>query len=89
MINILVDLHIIEGILTFETDSITERATKYYHCYFENNKIDTQRYNASLKYYYKDSKRIDSYVNEAVIKRLSIIEGEIDRKAMMSSDVIK
>ncbi|MDL2227314.1 DUF4296 domain-containing protein [Bacteroidales bacterium OttesenSCG-928-K03] len=85
VINILVDHHIIEGIIAYENTkkpNTPKYATKYFNCYFEINNIDKARYDTSLVYYYHDAIDIANVVNEDVVNRLSVIEAEIDKLIM-------
>ena len=82
VVNILIDMHIIEGMISYENTmrpSSAEYATKYFTCYFDVNNIDKARYDTSLLYYYHDPMDIGKVVNENIVNRLSVIEAEIDK----------
>ncbi|MDR2085217.1 MAG: DUF4296 domain-containing protein [Bacteroidales bacterium] len=90
LINILIDFHIIEGIIAYENTNqpnTAKYATKYFNCYFELNNIDKARYDTSLWYYYRDPIDIGNKVNDDIVNRLSIIEAEIDKMIMTEKKV--
>ncbi|MDD4142598.1 MAG: DUF4296 domain-containing protein [Bacteroidales bacterium] len=80
MVDILADLHVIEGIIAYENSlkpATPKYATKYYSCYFEMNNINRHRFDTSLVYYYSNYEDIAKNLNDEVIIRLMKMEGDL------------
>jgi hypothetical protein len=79
MVEIIVDIHITDGILTsgkVRRELVKKDTTNYYNLILENYNYKREDFDTSLYYYTKNIDQYDLIYNE-VLNRLSKIESEI------------
>lgn len=88
MINIMSELHIIDGYmssLTY-TDSIRINGKNFYNTVYKNNGISKSQYENSLKYYSMDPVKLDSMYSN-VQKLLTSKEKELNKHLLKNPQI--